>query len=92
MNARAAHGARIHWPGVAPEAVRLYAADGRLRPDLRLALAPEDADLALVPLDGGSRDAEYRAWSALRTARPAAGVYLDEVPLALAYARPGAWR
>ena len=43
-------------------------------------------------LDGGSRDAEYRAWSALRTARPAAGVYLDEVPLATAYARPGAWR
>jgi hypothetical protein len=38
------------------------------------------------------RDAEYRVWSAFRTARPAAGVYLDEVPLALVYARPGAWR
>jgi hypothetical protein len=46
----------------------------------------------VLTLDGGSRDAEYRAWAAFRTARPVAGVYLDEVPLALAYARPGAWR
>jgi hypothetical protein len=77
---------------VSPAALEAYARDGRLRADLAAAAAPEEADLAVVALDGASRDAEYRAWAALRTARPAAGVYRDEVPLALVYARPGAWR
>jgi hypothetical protein len=45
-----------------------------------------------VTLDGGSRDAEYRIWSAFRTARPSSAVFLDEVPLVHVYARPGAWR
>jgi len=92
VNARARAGARIWWPGTAPAAVALYARDGRLRADLALAGAPDEADLAIVALDGGPRDAEYRAWSMLRTARPSAGVYVDEVPLALVYARAGAWR
>jgi hypothetical protein len=92
VNDRALPGARIWWAGVAPAAIGAYARDGRLRADLVRAAAPEEADLAVVALDGGSRDAEYRAWAALRTARPAAGVYRDEVPLALVYARPGAWR
>lgn len=92
VNERARPGARVWWAGVSPAAVRAYARDGRLRADLASAAAPEEADLAVVALDGGSRDAEYRAWAALRTARPAAGIYRDEVPLALVYARPGAWR
>jgi hypothetical protein len=92
LAAHARPGARIWWPGTAPEAVRAYRHDGRLRPDLLDAAGPEEADLVVVPLDGGSRAAEYRAWTELRTARPAAGVFLDEVPLAWVYARPGAWR
>lgn len=92
VNARAAPGARIWWPGVAPEALALYLRDGRLRKDLAVAEGPAEADLVVAPLDGGSRDAEYRAWSALRTARPSAGVYADDVPLVFGYARPGAWR
>jgi hypothetical protein len=92
VNARARQGARVFWPGTAPGALRTYARDGRLRADLAVAATPEEADLAVVALDGGSRDAEYRVWSAFRTARPAAGAYLDEVPLALVYARPGAWQ
>jgi hypothetical protein len=92
VNARARAGARIWWPRVAPEAVRLLAADGRLRPDLVAANGPEDADVVVVPIDGADRDDEYRAWAALRTARPTSGVYLDEVPLVLVYARAGAWR
>jgi hypothetical protein len=92
VNERAAAGARVWWAGAAPEAVALYARDGLVRRDLAVASGPEDADLAVVTLDGGSRDAEYRAWAALRTARPAAGVYADEVPLAFVYARRGAWR
>lgn len=92
LNARAPEGARVYWPSTAPAAVRAFARDGRLRPDLVAAASPEDADLAVVTLDGASRDPEYRVWSAFRTARPAAGAYLDEVPLAFVYARPGAWR
>ncbi len=92
LAARAPQGARVYWPSTAPAAVRAFARDGRLRPDLAVAGGPGDADLAVVALDGGSRDAEYRTWSSFRTARPAAGAYLDEVPLAFVYARPGAWR
>lgn len=92
LRERASPGARIHWIGVAPEAVRLYARDGLLRPDLALADDIASADLAVVLQDGGSRDAEYQAWAALRTDRPWAGAFLDEVPLVLVYGRPGAWR
>ncbi|HET7823898.1 MAG TPA: hypothetical protein VFK90_01135, partial [Anaeromyxobacter sp.] len=92
VNARAAPGSRVWWPGVAPEAVALYARDRLLRRDLAVAERPEEADVAVVPLDGTSRDLEYRAWAALRTARPSAGAYAYEVPLAFVYARQGAWR
>jgi hypothetical protein len=92
LNARAREGARVYWPTAAPAAVRALARDGLLRPDLAAVDAPEDADLAVVTLDGASRDAEYRVWSAFRTARPAAGAYVDEVPVAFVYARAGAWR
>ena len=94
VSAHAVPGARIWWPRAAPAAVRLLALDGRLRPDLAVSDDPETADVVVVPLDGGGtdRDDEYRAWAALRTARPEAGLYLDEVPLAFVYARAGAWR
>jgi hypothetical protein len=92
VNARARQGARIWWPSTAREAVTAWTRDGRLRADLAWADGPEAADLAIVALDGASRDDEYRAWAALRTARPSAGAYLDEVPLAFVYARSGAWK
>jgi hypothetical protein len=92
VNERARDGARIWWPSTPETILALHARDGRLRPDLNVASGPEDADLAVVAVEGGRRDAEYRAWSALRTARPVAGVYADEVPLAFVYARAGAWR
>jgi hypothetical protein len=92
VNERARQGARIWWATTAPPAVALYGRDGRVRPDLATAAGPHEADLAIVTLDGGSRDAEYRVWAAFRSARPVTGVYLDEVPLAFVYARAGAWR
>jgi hypothetical protein len=92
VSSRARPAARVWWADAAPAAIAAYARDGRLRPDLSLATRPEEADVAVVPLDGASRDAEYRGWTAFGSARPAAGVYLDEVPLVLVYARPGAWR
>ena len=92
VNARAREGARVFWPSIAPAALRAFARDGRLRADLAVAPGPEEADLAVVPVDAAGRDAEYRTWAAFGTARPVAGAYLDEVPLALVYARPGAWQ
>jgi len=92
LSARARPGARVLWVGVAPEGVKAWAAAGRLRADLTVAATAASADLAVVALDGGSRDAEHLARAALRADRPVAGVYLDEVPLALVYARAGAWR
>jgi hypothetical protein len=92
ISARAAPGARIHWTSLPPAALAIYAADGRIRPDLVPAASLEEADLAVVPLAGRPRQDELQVWAALRTTAPVAGVFLDEVPLAWVYARPGAWR
>ncbi|HSN91386.1 MAG TPA: hypothetical protein VLS93_09165, partial [Anaeromyxobacteraceae bacterium] len=92
IRSHARPGARVFWAGAAPEAVRALARDGRLREDLAVASDPAEADLAVVPQDGGDRDGDARAWTAFGTARPAASVFLDEVPLVHVYARPGAWR
>jgi hypothetical protein len=70
----------------------MYSADARIRPDLSAVATAGEADLAVVPVEGGSRREEYLIWTALQTTAPVAGLYLDEVPLALIYARPGAWR
>ena len=82
--------------------MRAWQRDGRVRPDLRWAERPEDADLAIWQFHQEFRDKEFRTWTAFgqplgsgppaRRVRPVAGVYLDEVPLVQVYARPGAWR
>ena len=91
LNEHAAPGVAVWFADLAPEAVRLYRRDGRLRPDLRAADGPEAADLA-VHQPAGPRDREYRTWTVFGSARAVAGAYLDELPLVLIYARPGAWR
>jgi len=92
ISARARPGARIHWGTIPRAALAVYAADGRLRPDLVAAGSPAEADIAVVPVAGRPREEEYRAWAGLRSTAPVAGAFLDEVPLAWVYARPGAWR
>lgn len=92
LAARAVPGARVLWIGVDPEAVARYRRAGLLRADLADAPDAAAADVAVVARSGGSRDAEYVAWDALGSARAEAGAYLDEVPLAQVFARPGAWR
>jgi Dolichyl-phosphate-mannose-protein mannosyltransferase len=88
----AAPAARLRWIGVAPAAVARYRAAGLLRADLVDAPDGEPYDLAVVALGDPSRDLTYQAWTALGSARPMAGVYLEEVPLMQVFARAGAWR
>jgi len=90
--ARARTGARVRWAATPPAALAVLAADGRVRPDLALAASLDECDIAVVPVSGGPRQDEFQIWAALRTRSPVAGVFLDEVPLAWVYARPGAWR
>jgi hypothetical protein len=92
VSARTRPGASVFWVGVSHEAVKAWAASGRLRADLAVAESAATADIAVVALAGGSRDDEYRVRAALRADRPVTGAYLDEVPVALVYARAGAWR
>jgi hypothetical protein len=91
VSARARSGARVRWTGVPRAALAVYAADGRVRPDLTPVDSLDEADLAIVPVSGRARQDEFQIWAALRTRAPAAGAFLDEVPLAWVYARPGAW-
>jgi hypothetical protein len=92
VNAHAAPGARVWFQETTALAARQYQRDGRLRADLVVAGGPEDADVSIWQYHQEFRDREFRTWTELRTARPVAGAYLDEVPLVQVYARPGAWR
>jgi 4-amino-4-deoxy-L-arabinose transferase-like glycosyltransferase len=102
INLHAVPGARVWWQETSMGAVRAWQRDGAVRGDLRWAEGPEDADLSIWQYHQEFRDKEFRTWSAFaeasrprspaRLPRPVAGLYLDEVPLAVVYARPGAWR
>jgi len=92
LNQHAAPGARVWFQETTWRAMKQYQRDGRLRTDLAWANGPEDADVSLWQYHQEFRDREFRTWTELGTARPVAGVYLDEVPLVQVYARPGAWR
>ncbi len=102
LNAHAVPAARVWWQETALASVRAWQRDGRVRPDLRWADGPEDADVSMWQYHQEFRDKEFRTWTAFaerrrpgeagRLPRPVAGVYLDEVPLVQVYARPGAWR
>ncbi len=92
LNVHAAPRSRIWFQETPALAARQYQRDGRLRGDLLVAAGPEDADISIWQYHQEFRDREFRTWTELRTARPVAGAYLDEVPLVQVYARPGFWR
>lgn len=92
ISERATEGQRVFFAGVPPSAVEAMRRSGRLRADLRVAASPGEADLAVLDVDDARRDLEFQVWTAFGTTRPVDGVFLDEVPLATVYARPGAWR
>ena len=102
LNEHALPNARVWWQETTYLAVRAWQRDGRVRSDLRWADGPEEADLSIWQYHQEFRDKEFRTWTAFaeaprpgeraRLPRPVTGVYLDEVPLVVIYARPGAWR
>ena len=89
LNANAPNGARIFFHEVNAESVRAYQQSGQLRKDLRQADGPGDADYAALQWHREFRDREPETWNAFRTRRPATGLYLDETPQIIVYARPG---
>src|SRR6202011_4248216 len=89
LNRNAPPGARVFFHEVNYESYRAYQMSGWLRGDLAYASGPEDADYAAIQWHREFRDQEPRVWNAFGTRRPAAGLYLDEVPQVVVYARPG---
>ena len=89
LNANARPHARVYFHEVNPESYRAYQLAGMLRPDIQYAANPESADYAAIQWHREFRDIEPRVWNAFGTRRPATGLYLEEVPQIIVYARPG---
>jgi hypothetical protein len=89
LNAHAPRGARVFFHEVNVESYRAYQQSGALRVDIRYAAGPSDADYAALQWHREFRDREPETWNAFGTKMPATGLYLDETPQVVVYARPG---
>ena len=89
LNRHCPPGARVYFHEVNVESYRTYLLTGQLRADIRYALVPEQSDYAALQWHREFRDREPETWNAYGTRRPATGLYLDEVPQVVVYARPG---
>jgi hypothetical protein len=89
LNLHAPRGARVFFHEVNIESYRAYQEAGRLRGDIQYASGPADADYAAIQWHREFRDREAETWNAFGTKMPATGLYLDEVPQVIVYARPG---
>ncbi|TMA18325.1 MAG: hypothetical protein E6J85_15020 [Deltaproteobacteria bacterium] len=89
LNAHAPRGARVFFHEVNVESYRAYLQSGALRADIRYASGPWDAEYAALQWHREFRDREPETWNAFGTKMPATGLYLDEVPQVVVYARPG---
>ncbi|MCA1826588.1 MAG: hypothetical protein ABR567_00565 [Myxococcales bacterium] len=89
LNAHCPPGARVYFHEVNVESYRAYILSGMLRGDIRYAGGPADADYVALQWHREFRDREPETWNAFGTHRPATGLYLDEVPQIVVYARPG---
>jgi hypothetical protein len=89
LNEHARPGARVFFHEVNYDSYRAYQQAGLLRRDLGYAGGPGDADYAALQWHREFRDREPETWTGWRTQRPATGLFLDEVPQILVYARPG---
>ena len=89
LNAHCPPGARVYFHEVNVESYRTYILSGWLRPDIRYASGPGDAQYVALQWHREFRDREPETWNDFGTHRPAFGLYLDEVPQVVVYARPG---
>ncbi len=89
LNANCPPGARVYFHEVNIESYRAYLQSGQLRQDIRYASGPGDAQYAALQWHREFRDREPETWNAFGTRRPAFGLYLDETPQVVVYARPG---
>ncbi len=89
LNAHCPPGARVYFHEVNVESYRTYILSGMLRSDIRYAPGPAESDYAALQWHREFRDREPETWNAFGTHRPATGLYLDEVPQIVVYARPG---
>lgn len=89
LNAHCPPDARVYFHEVNVESYRAYIMMGMLRRDIRYAPGPAESDYAALQWHREFRDREPETWNAFGTHRPATGLYLDEVPQIVLYARPG---
>jgi len=89
LNAHAPAGARVFFHEVNLESYRAYQQAGLLRADIQYASGPWDAQYAALQWHREFRDREPETWNAFGTRTPATGLYLDETPQIVVYARPG---
>ena len=89
LNANCPPAARVYFHEVNVESYRAYVLSGMLRADIRYAPGPEQAEYVALQWHREFRDREPETWNAFGTRRPATGLYLDEVPQIVVYARPG---
>ena len=89
LNRHAPLGARVYFHEVNVESYRTYVGMGMLRADIRYAPSPESSDYAALQWHREFRDREPEVWNSYGTHRPATGLYLDEVPQVVVYARSG---
>ena len=89
LNAHAPRGARVFFHEVNVESFRAYQQAGMLRPDLVYTSGPQGSDYAALQWHREFREREPETWNAFGTRRPAMGLYLDETPQVVVYARRG---
>jgi hypothetical protein len=89
LNANCPPGARVFFHEVNFESYRAYLQSGQLRKDILYASGPGDAQYAALQWHREFRDREPETWNAFGTRRPSFGLYLDETPQVVVYARPG---
>jgi hypothetical protein len=85
LNEKAPQGARVFLHEVTLDSFRAYKRDGLLRPDLRLAWTPDQADFTVYQVHREFVDVEYQAWNTNGNRKVVHGLYVDEVPLILVY-------
>jgi hypothetical protein len=88
INEHAKSGARVYLHEVTGYSFQHYQQNGMLRPDVRMAWSPADADIVAYQYHQEFREAEANTWQAFGTRTPVTALYLDETPHIIVYQRP----